>query len=324
MIKAVSKKENELDFLGKVMELNNKMNSLDGIMRQKFIELSKVKTELLYQTEENKLLIDLYHRESEISIMKPKFTLLNCKYNIDTKKSACVLFRVKNIVYMTLVFNGDILEKTKELGKASIAIEMPMWKIYSGMFNVETLNNCLNNEDKLKHLCAKYEQNGNKIIIYINQNKFDEQTYWKVNKNSEFTIKANFFIEPPLRRRLGKFYIYNVLSNQVIRENNNELILDDDWTKGSLLEIYEDKKEMKIRFNNKYINSANYNNNVFLDKNKKLDNDIDFVPGFADIIQIILYIDKAPFYLTIEENKLVLNNDSSGNNQFLIIPYLEK
>lgn len=323
MIKAVSKKDNELDFLGKVMELNNKMNSLDEIMRQKFIELSKVKTELLYQTEENKLLIDLYHRESEISIMKPKFTLLNCKYNIDTKKSACVLFRVKNIVYMTLVFKGDILEKTKELCKASIAIEMPMWKIYSGMFNVETLNNCLNNEDKLKHLCAKYEQNGNKIIIYINQNKFDEQTYWKVNKNSEFTIKANFFIEPPLRRRLGKFYIYNVLSNQVIRENNNELILDDDWTKGSLLEIYEDKKEMKIRFNNKYINSAN-NNNVFLDKNKKLDNDIDFVPGFADIIQIILYIDKAPFYLTIEENKLVLNNDSSGNNQFLIIPYLEK
>ena len=323
MIKAVSKKDNELDFLGKVMELNNKMNSLDEIMRQKFIELSKVKTELLYQTEENKLLIDLYHRESEISIMKPKFTLLNCKYNIDTKKSSCVLFRVKNIVYMTLVFKGDILEKTKELGKASIAIEMPMWKIYSGMFNVETLNNCLNNEDKLKHLCAKYEQNGNKIIIYINQNKFDEQTYWKVNKNSEFTIKANFFIEPPLRRRLGKFYIYNVLSNQVIRENNNELILDDDWTKGSLLEIYEDKKEMKIRFNNKYINSAN-NNNVFLDKNKKLDNDIDFVPGFADIIQIILYIDKASFYLTIEENKLVLNNDSSGNNQFLIIPYLEK
>ncbi len=323
MIKAVSKKDNELDFLGKVMELNNKMNSLDEIMRQKFIELSKVKTELLYQTEENKLLIDLYHRESEISIMKPKFTLLNCKYNIDTKKSACVLFRVKNIVYMTLVFKGDILEKIKELGKASIAIEMPMWKIYSGMFNVETLNNCLNNEDKLKHLCAKYEQNGNKIIIYINQNKFDEQTYWKVNKNSEFTIKANFFIEPPLRRRLGKFYIYNVLSNQVIRENNNELILDDDWTKGSLLEIYEDKKEMKIRFNNKYINSAN-NNNVFLDKNKKSDNDIDFVPGFADIIQIILYIDKTPFYLTIEENKLVLNNDSSGNNQFLIIPYLEK
>ena len=323
MIKAVSKKDNELDFLGKVMELNNKMNSLDEIMRQKFIELSKVKTELLYQTEENKLLIDLYHRESEISIMKPKFTLLNCKYNIDTKKSACVLFRVKNIVYMTLVFKGDILEKTKELGKASIAIEMPMWKIYSGMFNVETLNNCLNNEDKLKHLCAKYEQNGNKIIIYINQNKFDEQTYWKVNKNSEFTIKANFFIEPPLRRRLGKFYIYNVLSNQVIRENNNELILDDDWTKGSLLEIYEDKKEMKIRFNNKYINSAN-NNNVFLDKNKKLDNDIDFVPGFADIIQIISYIDKTAFYLTIEENKLVLKNDSSGNNQFLIIPYLEK
>ena len=324
MIKAVSKKDNELDFLGKVMELNNKMNSLDEIMRQKFIELSKVKTELLYQTEENKLLIDLYHRESEISIMKPKFTLLNCKYNIDTKKSACVLFRVKNIVYMTLVFKGDILEKTKELSKASIAIEMPMWKIYSGMFNVETLNNCLNNEDKLKHLCAKYEQNGNKIIIYINQNKFDEQTYWKVNKNSEFTIKANFFIEPPLRRRLGKFYIYNVLSNQVIRENNNELILDDDWTKGSLLEIYEDKKEMKIRFNNKYINSAKNNNNVFLDKNKNLDNDIDFVPGFADIIQIILYIDKAPFYLTIEENKLMLNNDSSGNNQFLIIPYLEK
>ena len=323
MIKAVSKKDNELDFFGIVMELNNKMNSLDEIMRQKFIELSKVKTELLYQTEENKLLIDLYHRESEISIMKPKFTLLNCKYNIDTKKSACVLFRVKNIVYMTLVFKGDILEKTKELGKASIAIEMPMWNIYSGMFNVETLNNCLNNEDKLKHLCAKYGQNGNKIIIYINQNKFDEQTYWKVNKNSEFTIKANFFIEPPLRRRLGKFYIYNVLSNQVIRENNNELILDDDWTKGSLLEIYEDKKEMKIRFNNKYINSAN-NNNVFLDKNKKLDNDIDFVPGFADIIQIILYIDKASFYLTIEENKLVLNNDSSGNNQFLIIPYLEK
>ena len=194
MIKAVSNKDNELDFLGRVMELNNKMNSLDEIMRQKFIELSKVKTELLYQTEENKLLIDLYHRESEISIMKPKFTLLNCKYNIETKRSACVLFRVKNIVYMTLVFKGDILEKTKELGKASIAIEMPMWKIYSGMFNVETLNNWLNNEDKLKHLCAKYEQNGNKIIIYINQNKFDEQTYWKVNKNSEFTIKANFFI----------------------------------------------------------------------------------------------------------------------------------
>ena len=47
--------------------------------------------------------------------MKPKFTLLNCKYNIDTKKSACVLFRVKNIVYMTLVFKGDILEKTKEV-----------------------------------------------------------------------------------------------------------------------------------------------------------------------------------------------------------------
>ena len=50
MIKAVSKKDNELDFLGRVMELNNKMNSLDEIMRQKFIELSKVKTELLYQT----------------------------------------------------------------------------------------------------------------------------------------------------------------------------------------------------------------------------------------------------------------------------------
>ena len=332
MIKDSTQNQKEEDFLTKVMDLNNKMNLLDEIMYNKFVELAKVKTELLYQTEENRLLMELYHGESEISIMKPKFTLKNIEYKIEEKNTACVLFRVKNLVYMTLVFEVEISKTTKDLADAIIEINMPMWKIYSGMFNVEHIYHCIKDEPgyiigknkkgknkELNKICAKYEQKGNKLSIRINKDEFGAYAFWRANsKKAELTIKANFFIEPPLRRRLGKFYVYNVLSDQVILDKNNTLVLDNNWTNGSLMEIYDDNKEMKIRINNKYLNNAD--NNVILEKDKKLDNEIEFVPGFADIIQIILYIDKKPFFLTIEQNQLVLKDEFSGNNQFLIIP----
>ena len=289
---------------------------------EKIEESYKAESELLYLIQENRILINLFRGESQISIIHPDFELLNC-ISSKSDESACVMFRSKNIVYMTIKFEGKIKEITSP-GKAKIEIKMPMWLIYSGSFNVESINNCLSQENDMIRLSVKYEQKDNKMYLYINQNDLGEQTYWIKSLDScNFTIKGNFMTEPLQRRKNGNYYLYDIHSNKTISVNNNSLILIDDWERGCCLEVYKEKDEEEFKINNKYVNIKD--NNVKLESIKKNDNEIRYVPGYSDIVQIVLYKDKKPMFLEVSGNNINLTEDPRNERtQFLIIPKLIK
>ena len=308
-----------------VVHLCNRVKELE----KKIEENYKVESELLYMIQENRLLINLFRSESQISIIHPEYELLNCKSTRDNEKSSCLMFRSKNIIYLTLVFNGKIDEVTGT-NEAQIVLKMPMWFIYSGSFIVESLYNCLSQSEKIIRLCAKYEQDGNEITISINQSDLDIQTYWiKSEKYSNFTIKGNFMIQPPSRRRLGKFYLCALSSNKVVLEKDNGLFLTKNWKEGSLLEIYQENPKdsfEKIKINGKYLC---FNKGLLkLEKDKKKESEIElrYIPGYSDIIQIIFIIEKQVMFL--EENgdniTLVEREKVTNKSQFLIIPELPK
>ena len=308
-----------------ISHLCNLVKSLKGKIEENY----KVESELLYMIQENRLLINLFRAESQISIIHPQFELLNCKSTCDNEKSSCLMFRFKNIVYLTLIFEGKI-DKVTETNEAKIVLKMPMWLIYSGSFNVESLYNCLSQSEKIIRLCVRYEQNGNEVTLNINQSDLDIQTYWmKSGKNSNFIIKGNFMIQPPSRRRLGKYYLYALSSNKVMVEKNGLLSLTDEWKKGNFLEIYQeenpkDSKE-KIKFNNKFL-SVN-NGFIKLEKVEKIESKIElrFIPGYSDIIQIIFIVGKKEMYLeVIKEDTITLveTKDVTEKSQFLIVPKL--
>lgn len=324
--------EKEIDKLHKETNLTNhhyikESNNLEIMthlcekikhLETKIEENYKVESELLYMIQENRTLLNLFRADSQISIVHPEFELLNCKSIQDKEKCACVMFRLKNIVYMTINFEGKIKE-TKDTGVAQIIIKMPMWLIYSGSFIVESLYNCLCDEKKIVRLTAKYEQMGNELIININQSDLDIQTYWmKSNKSCNFTIKGNFMIQPPSRRRLGKFYIYNIATNKVVIENNGSLSLVDDWKLGCLLEVYAENSQEKIKINNKFININN--DAIKLESNEKNGNEIRYIPGYSDIIQIILFKDNKPMFIEVNGDNIILTENPSDKSQFLIIP----
>lgn len=308
------KETNSLEIMS---HLCNKIQSLENKLKESY----KVESELLYMIQENRLLINLFRGESQISIIHPEFELLNCKSNQDMEKTACVMFRSKNIVYITIAFEGKI-EETKGTGKAQIIIKMPMWLIYSGTFIVESLYNCLSEENKIVRLCVKYEQMGNELILNINQSDLDIQTYWmKSKKYCNFTIKGNFMIQPPSRRRLGKYYIYNITNDKVVKEDKGTLSLEKNWKSGCLLEIYEKNNQEKIKITNKFLNIIN--DSIKLEPNEKNENEIRYIPGYSDIIQIVLYKGKKPMFMEANGDNITLADNASDKSQFLIIPELK-
>ena len=293
-------------------------------LEKKIEENYKVESELLYMIQENRLLINLFRSESQISIVHPEFELLNCKSRQDSEKSACLMFRSKNIVYMTIVFDGKI-EETKGTGQAQIILKLPMWLIYSGSFIVESLYNCLSEEKKITRLCVKYEQSGNEVILNINQSDLDIQTYWmKSKKYSNFTIKGNFMIQPPSRRRLGKYYLYSISTNKIIYEKNGGLFLTKNWKEGNFFEIYEENRKEKVRINDKYLSVMNGLIKLGTNKNKENEIEIRYIPGYSDIIQIILYNNKKPMFLEENGENIILVENPGDKSQFMIIPELIK
>ena len=329
--------EKDIDKLHRLSELKDhtfikENNSFEAIshlcnyiktLEKKIEKNMEVEDELLYMIQENRILINLFRSESQISLVHPEYELLNCKSIQDKEKSSCVMFRSKNIVYITIVFNGKIQEAE---GEAQIVLKMPMWLIYSGSFIVESLYNCLSDEKKMNRLCVKYEQKDNEIILNINQSDLDIQTYWKKSiQNSSFTIKGNFMIQPPSRRRLGKYYLYCVSTNRIVYEKNGGLFLSKNWKEGNFLEIYQENSKEKIKMNDKYLSIMNGAFKLETNKNKESEVEIRYIPGYGDIIQIILYDkDKKQMFLDESENSINLVEYPTDRSQFLIIPELTK
>ena len=139
----------------------------------------------------------------------------------------------------------------------------------------------------MNRLCVKYEQKDNEIILNINQSDLDIQTYWKKSiQNSSFTIKGNFMIQPPSRRRLGKYYLYCVSTNRIVYEKNGGLFLSKNWKEGNFLEIYQENSKEKIKMNDKYLSIMNGAIKLETNKNKESEVEIRYIPGYGDIIQI--------------------------------------
>jgi len=323
--------------------LSKKVRVLEGILNKQYEEGAKVEEVLVSKIQENRIAMNMFRSENKISRIKTKFDLLNCKYSINND-STCEMFRIKNIVYMKIEFHGKIEEAS---GKAQIEIKMPMWIIYSGSFNIEVLNNCLKNEEgteskfsktkdkdrTLKHLCARYEQVGNKIIIHINQSELDVQTYWAQNnksKESTFIINGNFLIEPPSLLRNRKYYIYSPLEDKVLCEKNNSLSLTDKWESGSLLELCVDNNKEVVKINGKYLN--NDNGRLKLEQKDVSGFNVYAIPGYADIT--LLYLlnkvkeqDKEVVktnYLEAKGDDIILGNEINDKCQFFLIPELKK
>ena len=317
----------------KLIELKNQIDKLEREMILNIREQKISFSELFEQVQDNKDLLKYCRSESQITIIQPRYSLLNCLSTKDYEKSSCAMFRSNNIVYLTLIFKGTIEPISPRL--AEIALDMPMWKILSGTFKMESLSNCLSIEKEKKErenrLCMKLKQNGNKVILKINKNETNIQTYWDKSNIAQFTIKANFFIQPTPVRASGIFYLFNIASTKVVAVNkenrNSELELTNDWEAGSLFEIYNENSDMKIKANNLYLN--NDNGCIKLQKNKNIETEIIYMTGFSDIVYVVLYQNKKPFYLSSDnmkdngtEEKLILDNEPTTKCQFLIVPIL--
>lgn len=335
MIKTTTENKNEIaSIFDKLIELKNQIDKIEHELIINKREQKIAFSELFAQVQDNKDLLNYCRSESQITIIQPKYTLLNCLSTKDYAVSSCALFRSNNIVYLTIIFKGTIEaspQRTAEI--AEIALDMPMWKIHSGIFKMESLVHCLSIEKEEKErsnrLCMKLKQSGNKVILKINKNETNIQTYWDKNNNAQFTVKANFFIEPTPVRATGIFYLFNIASTKVAAINNNknsELELTNDWENGFLFEIYKENSDMKIRANNLYLN--NDNGCIKLQRNKNIENEIIYMTGFSDIVYVVLYQDKKPIYLSADlssnetENKLILEKEPTTKCQFLIIPKL--
>ena len=66
------------------------------------------------------------------------------------------------------------------------------------------------------------------------------------------------------------------------------------WKEGRFFEIYEENGNEKIRINNKYLSVMNGLIKLETNQNKEIENEIRYIPGYSEIIQIILYINKKP------------------------------
>ena len=308
----------EKDSMEAIDFLSKKLTILEDKFKKSMEESYKAEYVLLSKIQENRFLINMFRSENPISLMKPDFELLNCDCTVDKKNSFCNLYRTKNIIYLRLEFNGKIDLKTDKKQIAAIEIKMPMWLIYSGFFNIEQLANCLYNEDKLQNLTAKYEQKVNKLIIYINQDDFGTPNYWKKNNKASFIINGNFFIEPPSKKKLGKFYLFNPVLNKVMCENNNILSLTDKFEEGCLLEISEENKVEKRKINNKYLNVIN--GSLKLGNEEKSEIKYIYIPGYADIILIQVIDDKTQKFVEGKDTQLILGKEPVENSQFVLIP----
>ena len=347
MINTSTENKNEIvvsnnSIFDKLVEVTNHLKKIERDMIINIREQKIVFSELFAQVQDNADLLSFCRSESQITIVQPRYTLLNCISTKDYSKSTCAMFRSNNIVYLTIIFKG-IIEGALPPRIAEIAIDMPMWKICSGTFKIESLEHCLSIEKEKKdkkgdnertnRLCAKLKQEGNKIILKINKNESNIQTYWDQSNQAQFTIKGSFFIEPTPVRATGIFYLFNISSTNVvcaINKDNSDSVLEltNDWEAGCLFEIYKENSEMKIRANNLYLNNAN--GCIKLEKNKKNETEINYMPGFSDIVYVVLYQDKRPAYLSWQENenndekKLILEEEPTTRSQFMIIPKLNK
>ena len=317
----------------KLVDITNRLNQIEQNMVINIREQRIAFSELFAQVKDNADLLNYCRSESQIAIIQPNYTLLNCISKKDYSESTCAMFRSNNIVYLAIIFKG-IIEGSLPPNRAEIAIDMPMWKICAGNIKIESLIGCLSiekdNKESSNRLCAKLKQDKNKVILVINKNESNIQTYWDKSNRAQFTIKASFFIEPTPVRATGNFYLFNISSAKVISAINNnirnresELDLSNDWESGCLFEIYKENSEMKIRANGQYLN--NVNGCVKLLKNKSTDIEISYIPGFSDIVYVVLYQDKNPTYLSVDEkeSKLILENEPTTKSQFMIIPKLE-
>ena len=297
--------------------LSKKLNALEIRFKKSIEESYTAEYVLLSKIQENRLLLNMYRSENPVSLLKPDFELLNCDYTMDKANSFCYLYRTKNIVYFRMEFNGKIEGKTGKR-KAIIAIKMPMWLIYTGFFSFEKLGNCLSKEIEIHNLVAEYVQKGNRLEIYINQGESEASTYWGNSNKAYFAINGNFFIEPPSRKKLGKFYMFNPVLNKVLYENNNSLLLTDKWEEGCLLEIYEENKIEKRKINNKFINIGN--GSIKLGDKEQTDIKFIYIPGFADIILIQVMDNKTQKFVEGIDNKLILSKEPVERSQFVLIP----
>jgi len=128
-------------------------------------------------------------------------------------------------------------------------------------------------------------------------------------------------IQPPSRRRLGKYYIYNITADKVVSEDKGTLSVIKDWKSGCLLEIYEENKKEKIKIADQFINI--HDDSIKLEKTEKNENEIRYIPGYSDIIQIVIFKDKKPMFIEANGDNIVLTEDASDKCQFLILPELK-
>ena len=310
---------------------SKRVQKLDELLQKQKEENEKVEEVLVQKIQENRTAMIMFRSENKLTTLKPNFELLNCKkveYSINNKSSYCEIYRIKNIVYMKLEFNGKI-EGGAMNGVAEIKIDMPMWVIYSGSFNIESLNNCINGGKEIKNLYANYKQEGNKLYICIRKDGLNNvQTYWIKEKNnsssSSFVINGNFLIEPPSFIRERKYYLYNFSEGKVICEKDNKLYLTDNWESGALIEeCVENDKKAILKINGKYLNE----NNGFMTLGQKGGSlfDINIFPGYSDI-GFFYFFENNQLKYFLEGNKegVGLRKDFNDNCLFVLIKKKKK
>ena len=110
--------------------------------------------------------------------------------------------------------------------------------------------------------------------------------------------------------------VENISNNEKNSKNAKE---------GNFLEIYQENSKEKIKMNDKYLSIMNGAIKLETNKNKESEVEIRYIPGYGDIIQIILYDkDKKQMFLDESENSINLVEYPTDRSQFLIIPELTK
>ena len=87
------------------------------------------------------------------------------------------------------------------------------------------------------------------------------------------------------------------------------------------MEVYKVKDNEQIKINNKFLNIKD--NNIKLESIKKNENEIRYIPGYSDKVQLVLYKDKKAMFLEISGDKIIVTENPNENSHFLMIPKLK-
>ena len=304
----------EKDSLLMMKYMINRLNELETIQQD-----SRKEIEVLWcMINEDRNVIKSIKDQQDISILECDVQLLKCETELNNNIGGnCLLFRVKNIIYMEILIDKKIIT-TERLPYAKIRINLPMWLIYSANFNVKLCRHYLNNENEINNI--EYQQMGN--VLELKLNGLKGSSFWKIYEEEKRVLKINGnLMVQPISIGNGKYYIYNTKHKTFISFTpDGKIHYKKSFDKQDLIEIELCKNGVLLKMENNFINSDDTSDSIIISKEKREYFKVCTVEPTTDVVEILSQNGKLVKY---DGEKLKLVGNSDLETTFLVVQFLE-